>query len=95
MADFPVTLVHDELGTVQALSPRTRTQFLSQGYREVAPEEAPPTGHEALTVDQLKEEIRSRNEAREAAGQEPLPVSGTKADLVNVLEADDAGSAGE
>jgi hypothetical protein len=95
MTDFPVTLVHDDLGTVVAYSPGTRTQFLSQGYREVAPEQAPPTGLEALTIDQLKDEIRKRNEAREAAGQEPLPVSGTKADLVKVLEADDAGSAGE
>lgn len=40
-----------------------------------------------LTVEQLKDEIRARNEDRDA---DHLPLTGSKADLVAALESDDA-----
>jgi hypothetical protein len=44
-------------------------------------------GYEALTVDELKDEIRSRNEDRD--DETRLALSGSKADLIAALEADD------
>lgn len=46
-----------------------------------------PEGYEAMTVDELKDEIRARNEDRDDDAR--LPLTGTKAELVAVLEADD------
>ena len=46
-----------------------------------------PEGYEAMTVDELKDEIRSRNEDRDDDAR--LPLTGTKAELVAALEADD------
>lgn len=47
-------------------------------------------GYSALKVDELKDEIRSRNEGRDE--DDTLPLTGTKAELVAALEADDAAS---
>lgn len=44
-------------------------------------------GYDALTVDDLKDDIRSRNEGRDE--DDRLPLTGTKAELVAALEADD------
>lgn len=44
--------------------------------------------YEAWTVPQLKEEIGRRNDAK-AEGEDLLPTTGVKADLVAVLEDDD------
>ena len=45
-------------------------------------------GYDAMTVDQLKDEIRRRNEGRD--DDDRLPLTGTKQELVTALEADDA-----
>ena len=45
------------------------------------------TGYEAMTVDELKDEIRGRNETRDDDTR--LALTGTKAELVAALEADD------
>lgn len=47
-----------------------------------------PTGYDALTVDELKDEIRKRNDDRD--DDDRLALTGTKAELVASLEADDA-----
>jgi hypothetical protein len=44
-------------------------------------------GYEAMTVEQLKDEIRTRNEDRD--DEDRLPLTGTKAELVAALGADD------
>ena len=44
-------------------------------------------GYDALTVDQLKDEIRARNENRDDDAR--IALTGAKADLVAALEADD------
>lgn len=44
-------------------------------------------GYSDLTVDELKDEIRTRNEGRDE--DDRLPLSGTKSDLVAALESDD------
>jgi hypothetical protein len=44
-------------------------------------------GYEALTVDELKDEIRARNENRDDDTR--LALTGNKAELVAALEADD------
>lgn len=45
------------------------------------------TGHAALKVSELREEIERRNEGREEVDW--IPSDGNKADLVAALEADD------
>lgn len=83
-------LTHDTLapGALEVHSQRVYTQKVSEGWREVPAEEAPPLGYEANTVEQLREEIRRRNEDRDDAAR--LSVSGNKAELVEALEEDDA-----
>ena len=51
--------------------------------------QAPATsgGYGDMTVDELKDEIRSRNEDRDDDTR--LALTGTKADLIAALEADD------
>ena len=44
-------------------------------------------GYDAMTVDQLKDEIRNRNETRD--DETRLALTGTKAELIAALEADD------
>lgn len=44
-------------------------------------------GYDGMTVDELKDEIRTRNEERDE--DDRLPLTGTKSDLIAVLEADD------
>ena len=52
--------------------------------------EADATGYQAHKVDELKAEIARRNADRDESDQ--LSADGKKADLVAVLEADDAAS---
>lgn len=71
--------------TASSTAPSTGTGPAEQVEGQAA-EMAPYT---EWTNEALKDEIGRRNEAREAAGLDRLPVSGTKAELVERLEDDD------
>lgn len=45
--------------------------------------------YDALSRDELRDAVKARNEARGEGQEPPLVVSGAKADLVAVLQADD------
>ena len=75
-------------------------RFASGGWKRLAPgdngdttlaskpAQPAPIGYEAMTVVDLKAEIKNRNEGREAEAR--IPGDGNKAELVAALEADDA-----
>jgi hypothetical protein len=59
----------------------------SVGYKPAGQTATTSEGYAGRTVDELKDEIRSRNEDRDDDAR--LPLTGTKAELVAALEADD------
>lgn len=72
--------------------PRTGNLIVDNtGVDGEAPEGAPAEAkrYDDMSSDKLKAEIRKRNKEREAEDLDPLPTSGTKAELVERLLADD------
>lgn len=61
--------------------------LLRSGFTSGGAGPAESGGYDAMTVDELKDEIRKRNEDRNDGDR--LALTGSKADLVASLEADD------
>jgi hypothetical protein len=69
-------------GTAPSTGGETTDGEVTGEYTETAP-------YEEWTNEALQDEIRRRNEVREADGRDRLPVTGNKAELVERLEDDD------
>lgn len=78
--------LRNALGVVVTTSD-DNVERLGAGWESL--DDAAVTGYEAMTVDELKDEIRRRNDdGRDDDAR--LALTGAKADLVASLEADDA-----
>jgi len=77
-------------GTINGVTVQTSEENAARvaGFVPEGEVEAAAEGYDALTVDELKAELATRNEGREEA--DLLSVKGRKADLIATLEADDA-----
>lgn len=79
-------------GATVSVSDEKAKRLLSQGYTSfgaaVTADSKSP--YSSMKVDEIKAEIESRNEGRDEA--DLLSLEGKKADLVAVLDADDAAS---
>ncbi len=80
-ADLPAEPERAAVDSDRADQGAVAAQDLDAGERDDAP------GYQAGTADDLRDMIRRRNEGRSPADR--LPVSGTKPELIERLEADD------
>lgn len=88
-------LRHATTGAVVDVSEET-AGLLGSEWAAVDPsksEDAKGSGYRALTKADLKAAIEARNDGRDPDGSNYLPTDGNKADLVAILEADDAANA--
>lgn len=83
-------LIHDSGATV-LVDVASADGLVGHGFRLAEQQSGKAEGYNALKVADLKAEIERRNEGRE--GDAVLSTEGKKAELVAVLEADDAAHA--
>jgi len=79
------TFKNNHTGVVVSVADEKADRYANGDWAPVGDSPA-PEGYEAMTIEQLKDEIRGRNEGRDS--DERLPLTGSKAELVAILEAD-------